>query len=313
MSAYRYCLPQLKETCFLTDGGIETSLIFQRGFDLPLFAAFVLLDDKRGREAVKSYYRDFLRIAEERGMGFILESPTWRCSRGWGEKMGYDAQKIELFNRAAIGLMEELRRESSTDGPIVISGNIGPQGDGYALETQLSADEAEEYHSHQIRTFAETAADMVAAVTMTHSGEAIGVVRAARSEGMPIAIAFTTETDGRLPSGEALGEAIEKVDEATGAAPVYYMINCAHPDHFSDVLGEGAWRSRIRGIRANASRKSHAELDNSDVLDPGNPAELAEDYKRLRRMLPDLTVFGGCCGTDHRHITQICIRCLEAA
>jgi len=313
MSDYRHRLPQLGDSFFLTDGGIETTLIFHQGLDLPLFASYVLLEDEAGREALKSYYRDYLRIAEEHGVAFILESPTWRCSRDWGAQLGHDANRIEAINRDAIKLMEELRREALTGAPIVISGNIGPRGDGYAPERQLSADEAEEYHGHQIRTFADTAADMVAAVTMTHTGEAIGVVRAARSAGMPVAIAFTTETDGRLPSGEALGEAVEKVDDATGAAPVYYMINCAHPDHFSDALGEGAWRSRIRGIRANASRKSHAELDNSDVLDAGDPVALARDYMRLRRRLPHLSVFGGCCGTDHRHIEQICISCLEAA
>lgn len=209
--------------------------------------------------------------------------------------------------------MEELRGEAREVAPIVISGNIGPRGDAYAPEAQLSPDEAEDYHRHQIRTFADTAADMVAAVTMTHSGEAIGVVRAAISCGMPVAISFTTETDGRLPSGESLAEAITAVDEATGGAVLYYMINCAHPDHFTEALREGTWRSRIRGIRANASRKSHAELDNADVLDPGDPVELAQDYLRLRRRLPNLSVLGGCCGTDHRHIEQICLTCLAAA
>ncbi len=313
MTSYRHRLPQLGGSFFLTDGGIETTLIFHQGLALPLFASYVLLDDTAGREALKRYYRDYLKIAEERGIGFVLESPTWRCSRDWGAKLGHDGRRIEAFNREAIELMEELRREARTGVPMVISGNIGPRGDGYAPEAQLSPDEAEAYHSHQIRTFADTAADMVAAVTMTHTGEAIGVVRASRSAGMPVAIAFTTETDGRLPSGETLGEAIEKVDEETGAAPAYYMVNCAHPDHFAGALGEGTWRSRIRGIRANASRKSHAELDNSDVLDPGDPVELGQDYKRLRRMLPELSVLGGCCGTDHRHIEQICLSCLEAA
>lgn len=313
MARYRNRLPQLGGGFYLSDGGIETTLIFQRGFDLPLFASYILLADETGREAIKSYYRDYLKIAQAHDLGFVLESPTWRCSRGWGAKLGHDAESIEAFNRDAIALMEELRREARTGAPIVISGNIGPHGDGYAPETHLTPDQAEDYHSLQIRTFAETAADMVAAVTMTHSGEAIGVVRAARSAGMPVAIAFTTETDGRLPSGEALGEAIQKVDEATDATAAYYMINCAHPDHFAGALGEGTWRSRIRGIRANASRKSHAELDNSDVLDPGDPVELAQDYTRLRRTLPHLSIFGGCCGTDHRHIEQICISCLAAA
>jgi len=313
MTDYRNRLPQLDDSFFLSDGGIETTLIFHRGFELPLFASYVLLENEAGRKALKDYYRDYLRIAEERGVAFILESPTWRCSREWGAKLGHDVNRIEAFNRDAIKLMEELRQEARTGAPIVISGNIGPRGDGYAPERRLTPDEAEEYHSHQIRTFADTAADLVTAVTITHSEEAIGIVRAARSAGMPVVIAFTTETDGRLPSGEALQEAIEKVDDSTGAAPAYYMVNCAHPDHFAGALGEGAWRSRIRGIRANASRKSHAELDNSDELDAGDPVALAQDYVRLRQKLPQLSVFGGCCGTDHRHIEQICIKCLEVA
>lgn len=313
VSDYRHHLPQLSGSTFLTDGGIETTLIFDRGFDLPLFACYPLLGQRSGREAIKRYYRDYLEIAEKRRLGFVLESPTWRCSRDWGAKLGHNAGKLEALNRDAIHLMEELRQEARTGAPIVISGNIGPRGDGYAPDALLSPDEAQEYHSHQIRIFADTAADMVAVVTMTHTSEAIGAARAAASAAMPVVISFTTETDGRLPSGETLRGAIEKVDEATSATPVYYMVNCAHPDHFAGALGQGEWRSRIRGIRANASRKSHAELDSSDVLDPGDRFELAQDYVRLREMLPNLSVLGGCCGTDHRHVEQICISCLEAA
>lgn len=313
MTGYRNALPQLDGQFFLTDGGIETSLIFLRGIDLPLFASYVLLENEEGRQALRSYYRDYLRIAEKRRLPFILESPTWRCSTGWGARLGHDAAHIDRFNRAAIALMEELRLEATTGAPIVISGNIGPRGDGYAPEAELTPDEAEAYHRHQIRTFAETGADLVTAVTMTHSGEAIGIVRAAVEAGMPVVISFTTETDGRLPSGETLGEAVTRVDVETGASPAYYMVNCAHPDHFVGSLQHGAWRERIRGVRANASRKSHAELDNSDVLDPGDPAELARDYRHLRRYLPNLSILGGCCGTDHRHIEEICSTCLEDA
>jgi homocysteine S-methyltransferase len=311
MGIYRHELPQLGGDLFLTDGGIETTLIFEKGLTLPYFAAYVLLETADGREALKAYYRDYLAIAEARGIGFVLESPTWRCSRDWGAKLGHDAATVAAFNADAIALVAELRREARIPKPVIISGNIGPRGDGYAPDQQLAPDEAEAYHRHQIESFAASAADMVTAVTMTHAGEAIGVVRAAVAANMPVAISFTTETDGRLPSGEALGEAIERVDRVTSGAPVYYMVNCAHPDHFSGVLDKGDWRPRIRGIRANASRKSHMELDNSDTLDPGDPHELAQDYLRLRSFLPNLAVAGGCCGTDHRHIEEIC-RALSA-
>ncbi|WP_040485520.1 homocysteine S-methyltransferase family protein [Lutibaculum baratangense] len=313
MTSFRHALPQLRGEPFLTDGGIETSLIFHHGLDLPLFASYVLLDAEEGRAALKAYYRDYLKLSTARGVGFLLESPTWRCSTGWGARLGHDGEAVAAFNRDAVRLMEELRDETASPAPIVISGNIGPRGDGYAVEQRLTEDEAERYHSHQIRTFADTAADMVTAVTMTHTEEAIGIVRAAGAVDMPVAIAFTTETDGRLPSGETLAEAIEAVDHATGSAAAYYMINCAHPDHFADALEGGDWRARIRGVRANASRKSHAELDESDTLDPGDPEELARDYVRLRRMLPNLSIFGGCCGTDHRHIERIGDACLAAA
>ena len=309
---YRTGLPQMNGRTLLTDGGIETTLIFHEGFDLPFFASYVLLDDDaEGRRALRNYYAHYIDIARDTRSGFVLESPTWRCSRDWGAKLGHDEDAIAGFNRSAIALMEELRRDAGIDEPIVISGNIGPRGDGYAAESQMTADEAEAYHRHQVETFAETGADMISAVTMTHAGEAIGVVRAARAAGIPVAISFTVETDGRLPSGQPLGEAILETDAATGNAPAYYMINCAHPDHFKDVLvddGSG-WTSRIRGVRANASRMSHAELDNSETLDDGNPDELAVDYANLSTALPNLRVFGGCCGTDHRHIRAIAAWC----
>ena len=295
-------LPQLSEAPFLTDGGIETTLIFEMGHDLPLFAAYPLLASETGRESLRSYFRSHLEIAERRGLGFVLESPTWRCSTGWGAQLGHDEGAIAQFNRDAIRLMEELRTGSTSTAPIVISGNIGPRGDGYRADIMMTAQEARAYHAHQVDVFAGTAVDLVTAVTMTHSGEATGVVLAAQAADMPCAIGFTTETDGRLPSGETLAEAIAAVDAATGGGPAYYMVNCAHPDHFADALPGGRLAERIRGIRANASRLSHAELDEAEALDSGDPRELARDYARLKAQLPNLTVFGGCCGTDHRHV-----------
>jgi len=123
---------------------------------------------------------------------------------------------------------------------------------------------------------------------------------------MPVAISFTVETDGRLPSGASLDEAIETTDAATGGYPVYYMINCAHPTHLeSAVARAGEWRDRIRGLRANASRRSHRELDESPDLDMGNPEELGREYRELRSVLRNLSIVGGCCGTDHRHVAAI--------
>ena len=303
---YRGELPQLSDELFLTDGGIETTLIFHRGLDLPEFAAFDLLKDDQGTEELRRYFVPYLELAKEQGVGFVLESPTWRASPRWGEELGYDADELDRINRRAIALMAELRNRYASDvSPLVISGCIGPQDDGYNPKQMLSAAEAADYHSTQIGTFADTEADMVAALTLTYVEEAIGIARAAESAGIPAAISFTLETDGRLPSGQHLSEAIEETDDATGGEPAYYMINCAHPTHFESVL-KGPWTSRIRGLRANASTKSHAELDEATELDDGDPEDLGARYAQLRGRLPALNLLGGCCGTDQRHVGRIC-------
>ena len=312
---YRDHLPQLGGDLFLTDGGIETVLIFHEGVDLPAFAAFDLLKDEEGTERLRSYYAPYVALARERGVGFVLESPTWRASPRWAGEIGYERGELDRLNRKAIALLEEIRDEQEAGGaPIVISGCVGPQDDGYNPTELLSAEVAQEYHSTQIGTFADTAADMVTAITMTYADEAIGVTRAAAEAGLPAAISFTVETDGRLPSGQELGDAIEQVDRETGEGPSYYMINCAHPTHFTSVLEQGdGWRERVRGLRANASTRSHAELDEAEELDEGDPADLGARYAELREQLPQLCVLGGCCGTDHRHIAQIRDAWLEKA
>jgi S-methylmethionine-dependent homocysteine/selenocysteine methylase len=303
---HRESLPQLDGELFVTDGGIETTLIFHEGIDLPLFAAFALLEDEEGTAALRDYFAPYVTIAAESGAGLILESPTWRASPRWAAELGYSNERLDELNRRAIALMESIRGDAGEGGrPIVISGCIGPQGDGYSPEELLSADEAAEYHSAQIGTFADTAADMVTAITMTYVEEALGVTRAATAAGIPAAISFTVETDGRLPSGQGLGEAIEQVDAETDGAPAYFMINCAHPTHFDGVVTDGAWRERVRGVRANASTMSHAELDEATELDDGDPADLGARYAALREGLPTLNVVGGCCGTDDRHVREI--------
>ena len=306
MSA-RSRLPQLDGGLFLTDGGIETSLIFEGGHDLPEFAAFDLLKDEAGTDALRDYYRPYLELARDRGAAFVLESPTWRASQSWGNAIGYSEAELDSLNRRAIALMEELRDEYRPDGaPWVISGNVGPESDAYWPKRLLDAEAAQEYHSTQIGTFADTAADMIAGMTITYPEEAIGIARAAAEEAMPVAIAFTLETDGRLPTGQALGAAIEQVDDATGSGPAYYGINCAHPTHFDAVLDPGAeWAQRIGWLRANASEQSHKELDEAEELDPGDPPDLGARYAALSEKLPRLNVAGGCCGTDHRHVKAI--------
>jgi S-methylmethionine-dependent homocysteine/selenocysteine methylase len=305
---HRNRLPQLDGGLFVTDGGIETTLIFHEGLDLPAFAAFDLLKDEEGTKALRRYYEPYGELARERGAGLVLESPTWRASPRWAAEIGYSEQQLDELNRKAIALMEDLRDEyESEEAPVVISGCIGPQDDGYNPAERLSAAAAQAYHSTQIATFSDTAADMVNAMTMTYADEAVGVTRAAMEAGMPVAISFTVETDGTLPSGQALGDAVEEVDRETEGGPAYYMINCAHPTHFDAVLETSEpWQERIRGLRANASTKSHAELDEATELDQGDPLDLGERHASLAPKLPRLNVLGGCCGTDHRHVRAIC-------
>lgn len=311
MSKYRHNLPQTKDRLFMTDGGLETTLIYQDGVALPYFAAFDLLKDEAGIRHLRRYFTRYVKIALMRRMGIVLEAPTWRANPDWAAKLGYDAVKLAEANRQGIGLLLEIRAALETrDTPIVISGNLGPRGDGYRAEARMSANEARDYHAMQVQTFAQTDADMVAAFTMNYVEEAIGITRAAQDAGIPVVISFTLETDGRLPSGETLAAAITRTDIETAHYPAYYMINCAHPTHFAPVLsGANAWRNRIRGVRANASKRSHAELDESTDLDAGNPAELAVEYRELQASLPHLSVVGGCCGTDHRHIDAISVAC----
>ena len=315
MAKYRTGLPQLNGGIFLTDGGLETTLIFHDGIELPEFAAFDLLKNDQGREKLNQYFSSYAAIAREHKVGLVLESATWRASSGWGEKLGYSKEALADINHKAIESLKDIRdKYENEETRVVIGGCIGPKGDGYQPDEMMTEEESESYHAIQIETLRETDADFISALTMTTVEEAVGLTRAARSAGMPVVISFTVETDGRLPSGQALKEAIEKVDAATGNSPAYYMVNCAHPTHFADVLTPGEpWVERIRGIRANASTKSHAELDEAEVLDDGNPEEFGCQYRELTGRLHHINVLGGCCGTDHRHIVEVCKACVPGS
>jgi S-methylmethionine-dependent homocysteine/selenocysteine methylase len=301
-------LPQLSgDRLFLTDGGLETCLIFHQGVELPEFAAIDLMRRAGGREELEKYFEPFIQVARENATGLILDTPTWRASRDWAGPLGYREDELRELNRASVEFAKSLRdRIEELDGPVLINGVIGPRGDGYVVANAMSADEATDYHSFQAELFRDGGVDMISAITMNYVEEAIGVTRAAQAVGLPVVISFTVETDGRLPSGQALSDAIEEVDAQTGSGPAYYMINCAHPTHFEAVVKVGGdWRERIVGLRANASKMSHAELDEADELDEGDPRELAQEHVALREHLPRLTVLGGCCGTDARHVGEI--------
>jgi homocysteine S-methyltransferase len=289
---------------FLADGGLETSLFFIDGFEAPEFAAIVLQDDPAAREAIKRYFGRFLATAERAGAGFILDTNTWRGCVGWASKLGRSAEDLIRLSRDAVAFAKDIRSDWQDRVPhILVNGVVGPSGDGYAPEAALEPEIAEMLHTPQILAFAEEGVDMVSAITMTHVGEAVGIVRAAQAAGLPAVVSFTVEIDGRLPTGSSIGEAIAATDAATGGAPLYYMVNCAHPDHFRSAFeAQEAWVSRIGGLRANASRMSHAELDSAEDLDDGDPIEFGTLYADLAKLIPNLRVVGGCCGTDHRHV-----------
>jgi len=314
MPKYRNRLPQLSDKLFLNDGGLETTLIYDDGLELPEFASFHLMRNSAGRDALTRYYERHAAIAVAHGVGFLLESPTWRASADWGAKIGYSTDDLDAVNRQAIEMMVDIRQRMETDRtPMPISGLMGPRADAYSPEVLMGAAEAEAYHTRQIASFAASEADMVSAATLNHVGEAIGLTRAAVAADIPVSVSFTVETDGRLPTGQSLGDAIQEVDAATDRAPAYFMINCAHPTHFADTLARGGeWVKRLGGLQANASAKSHAELDAATELDAGDPVAFGAEYAELIGRHTHINVLGGCCGTDHRHIDHVGAACIHA-
>jgi S-methylmethionine-dependent homocysteine/selenocysteine methylase len=287
----------------LTDAGLETVLIFEEGFDLPEFAAFPLVRDAAGREALSRYYRGFVELADREDVEVVLDTPTWRASTTWGAALGFGSADLEAVNVEAVELLHEVRDSVEADAPVLISGCVGSRTDGYRGDDRIAIEAARAYHHAQIRTLKGAGVDLVTALTMTYADEAAGIALAARDIGVPVVISFTVETDGRLPSGESLRAAIELVDGATGNYPIHFGINCAHPDHFVDVLDPAEeWTRRIGLVRSNASRLSHAELDEAEELDAGDPHEWGGDVAALHAVLPGLCTIGGCCGTNHSHI-----------
>lgn len=304
MAIYRDTFPEVNADLMLAYVGMETDLIFNRGVDLPGFASYPLLETTEGCELLEGYLKDMIALGKETGTGVILESPTWVANRDRAAALGYTPNSLRNINQKAVALMAEVRAANG-DVPTIISANLGPRDDAYAPETQMSPEEAEDYHSEQISALADTAVDVISGYTLAYPAEAIGIVRAARRFGLPVVISFTVETDGKLPTGSSLEDAISQVDVATDGYAAYFMINCAHPDHFKTVLEDRPWMQRVRGTVANASRCSHAELDEAEELDDGDPTELAQQLSEIRRRFPHIMVLGGCCGTDMRHMAKI--------
>ncbi len=298
----------LDKSTFLTDGGLETTLIFENELDLPHFAAFPLIEDPNGQQILSDYYIPYLELAKKYNTGFILESATYKANPETGYKLGYTQDELNQINQLSIMQLKGLKRRYMTDvNPVLISGCMGPGKDGYALDERMTVDEAKALHQHQVSAFKTAGADLVTAFTLNYVEEAIGIVNAARDVEIPVVISFTLETDGKLIDGTDLSDAIQQVDNATAAYAEYFMINCAHPTHFlAQIAGDEVCKQRVKAVRANASCKSHAELDESTELDPGDKDELAARYAELQESLPGIKVWGGCCGTDSTHLNTIC-------
>ncbi len=284
---------------WVTDGGLETDLLFHRGLPLPEFAAFPLVEDAASAEVLVSYYRDYAEIAGRAGAGVVLETPTWRANPDWAQLLGYDHPALDRVNRAAVSLVRQVAPDADR---VRVSGVVGPRGDGYVAAGR-SAEAAAEYHRGQIASLADAGVDVVHAMTLTEASEAIGVVQAARDVGVPVGISFTVETDGRLPDGTPLGRAVEQTDAV--AAPDWFGVNCAHPTHVLPALDGGAWQRRLQVFRPNASTLTHAELDVMEVLDEGDLDLLQWSTQELLAELPSITTLGGCCGTDARHVAAL--------
>jgi homocysteine S-methyltransferase len=286
---------------WVTDGGLETDLIFNHGADLPEFAAFPLVEDEAGAGLLEGYYAEYAAIAAAAGAGLLVETPTWRANPDWAAKVGYDAAALDRVTRAAVDLA---RRAATRDGVerVLVSGCVGPRGDGY-VAAEADPDEAADYHSTQVASLKAAGVDLVHVMTMTEPAEAIGVARAAHAEGLPVAVSFTVETDGRLPDGTSLRDAVAQVDAA--AAPEWYGVNCAHPTHVALTLDGGDWQERLLFLRPNASTMSHAELDEMEELDAGDLPLLVSSASGVRDRLPSVRVLGGCCGTDSRHVAAL--------
>jgi len=285
----------------LTDGGIETALADRLGQELPEFAAFVLLDTDEGRQALRDYFQPFICLAHHSRAPLVLDTPTWRANPDWLRRLGYRSEEVERINADAVGLLRALVAETSREAVVTINGCVGPRFEDYVASQRMSEREAEAYHAPQVAALARAGADRVTSVTTLDEAEGIGVVRAASAAGVPVAVSFTVGADGRLAGGSTVAEAIVSVDAATGGAAIGFLVNCAHPSEVERALelgSAGEPLGRVVGFRLNAARQAEEG--------PGDAPELfARRLLALRELAPSAEIFGGCCGTDVPHISEL--------
>ena len=299
--------PRLENKFYLTEGGVETEVMYKWGYELPEFAMFPLLDNPEADAVIRNMFRRYLDVAAEQNTGLLLNGHDYRASPDWAAKLGYSAEGLRDMQRRTIQFLDDMRTEyAGRVSDVYIAACIGPRGDAYGTGGEITVDEAEDYHSLQLQNLDGTAADMAVAATFNNIPEAIGVIRAASEKGMPIGVSLTLTPEGRLRSGPSLREAIENVDEATDGRAAWFGTNCSHPLEFEPALYDaGPWLERLRYIRPNAARMDKIALCSLGHLEDGDPVELGEQMGEVARRLPNADIIGGCCGTDERHLSEI--------
>lgn len=297
---------------YLTEGGQETELMYKHGHELPEFAMYPLLDDARAVADLTTMYERYLEVAAEQGMVALMGGLDYRASPDWAAKLGISPEGLEDFQLRCIGFLRDVARPFAGQVPeILFAGIVGPRGDAYGREHTMGADEAEDYHSVQLRTLREAGVDLVSAMTFNSVPEAVGLARAAAAAGLPLSLSFVVDTSGRLRTGPTLRKAIEAVDEQAGdARPDFFGINCAHPLEFEPALyPAGDWLRRLRSLRPNASAADKISLCQIGHLEAGDPGELGRQMGALAGRLPHVDVWGGCCGTWDDHLRAIATGC----
>ncbi|MDJ0640581.1 MAG: homocysteine S-methyltransferase family protein [Paracoccaceae bacterium] len=294
-------LPHESDKRYMVYAGTGTDLIFNHHIELPGFASFPLLENPETRALLASQMEDLVRLSGDMGLGCILDAPTWMANADRAAPLGYDPVRLVDVNRDAVALMEDVRRASGRDD-VLVSACIGPRFDPYADIPSMSAESARRYHSAQLAALKDTSVDLVTAYTFNRLSEAAGCISAARDIDMPIVMSLVVETDGCLADGTKLVDAVDAIDAETDGAALFFMVNCAHPLHFAEALDA---HPRLMGIVSNASSCSHAELDEAETLDEGDPEQLGRETAEIIRRNPSIRVFGGCCGTDMRHLASM--------
>lgn len=292
---------------YLAEGGVETEIMYRHGHRLREFAMFELMDDPAAVTDMRDMYRRYLDVAARHGFAVLMAGFDYRASPDWGDKLGYSPEGLREMQHKCIDFLRDAARPYADQLPrVAVAGCIGPRGDAYALNHDITAEEAEAYHAIQMDTLRDCGVDIVWAATINNVPEAVGIARAAAAAGLPLNLSFTLDSDHRLQSGPSLREAIEATDAQAGAAqPDSYGINCSHPLEFEPALEPGDWVRRIRSLRPNAAKMDKVALCQLGHIEEGDPEDLGRTMGDLARRMPDVDIWGGCCGTWDKHFDRI--------